>query len=103
MSVLTSVSVYRNGEQTPRATGVLVQLDDISLYIQTLAGGSIPENTFTLYSLVGIPDIQLSDLLIDEVYRDPKSGNPWHYRVRGTPDRNYEAYLSVMVDRTAGS
>jgi hypothetical protein len=103
MSVITSVSVFRNGEQTPRSTGNLVQLDDVSLYIQALSGGSIPENTFTLYSMVGIPDIQLSDLLIDECYRDPKTNTPWQYRVRGTPDLNYGAYLSVQVDRTAGS
>lgn len=103
MSVITTVSVYRNGETTPRHTAIGVQLDDISASVIAASNGAIPENSYTLYSLCGVPDIQLSDLLIDEIYRDFKTNNLWQYRVRGTPDPNYGAYLSVMVIRDAGT
>lgn len=91
--------------QGPIATGVEVQLDNISEFVVASSGGAIPNNSYTLISLGGgIPDIQNGDLLIDE------GTEPWNidthtssgkaeYRASGTPDIYPYDHMEIRVTR----
>lgn len=90
------------------ATGVSVQLDNVSLYVMLAAQGLIPENSYTLISLQGVPNIQRGDLLIDEGlnswnYDTSTQSGKAEYRVSGNPEFFGFHHMEVQVTRYTGT
>ncbi len=96
MSFLTSVTVQRP-QGTTVSTGTPVQIDNISPSVIAASGGMIPQNSMTLISLFGVPDIRTSDFLIDE------NATSTHYRVKGNPEAFDLDHLEVLIVKEVGT
>jgi len=90
------VSVKRKDALVNGLLNVPARIENISLVVIAGSGGAIPYNSFTFYSLEGVPDIKQGDLLTDL-----KTGET--YRVNGTPDPHDEDHLEVMIVKNVGN
>jgi hypothetical protein len=84
------VSTKRAG--VAHLSNVPIRLDNISPIVIAGAGGAIPYNTFTLYSLQGIPDIAQGDLLLDTASTD-------QYRVSGTVEVFDADHIECLIEK----
>lgn len=73
-------------------SNVPIRTDNISLVVIAGSNGAIPFNSFTAYSLQGIPDIAQGDELFD-------TGSTDHYRVSGLPEIHDSDHLAVMITK----
>lgn len=100
MSIITSVTVQRP-QGTTVSTGNLVQIDNISPAVIAASNGMIPQNSYQLISIFGVPDIETSDFLVDENNVDSK-GNTVVYRVNGNPEA-FDDHLECVIERKVGT
>lgn len=100
MAFATTVTVKRAGTQ--RLAHIPVQIDNISLAVIAASGGAIPNNSYMAYSLMGVPDIQQGDLLIDERVSATDirtTSGKAEYRVSGNVEIFDQDHLEVMIVR----
>lgn len=90
MSENLFVNTKRQG--VAHLSSVPIRLDNISPVVIAGAGGAIPYNSYTLFSLQGVPDILNGDLLLDTASTD-------QYRVCGNPEMFEGDHLEVMVEK----
>src|SRR5579859_410074 len=85
-----------------KAQHVPLRFDNVSPIVAAQLGGASPYNTYRIESMVGVPDIETSDQLMDEVNIDPKTGANVLYRVMGNPEQYDGSYLECIVEKIVG-
>src|SRR5579859_4182050 len=99
MGFATLVTVKRGAAGTVKAQHVPLRFDNVSPIVAAQLGGASPYNTYRIESMVGVPDIETSDQLMDEVNVDPKTGANVLYRVMGNPEQYDGSYLACIVEK----
>jgi hypothetical protein len=66
-------------------------------------GGSAPFDSFWISSMVGTPDIQRRDLLVDQVNLDPITNTNMVYRVFGIPHVLDTSYVRLAAEKPVGT
>ena len=86
----TTMTVKRKGVIVDQ--GVAMKVYAVSPQVIADNGGRSPYDSFKLYSLEGVPDIQRQDLLIDE-------NSSVQYRVFGGVHRYEDDYLACLIEQ----
>jgi hypothetical protein len=84
--------VHTQRKQHIHLFNVPIRLDNVSPLVLAGAGGAIPYNTYEMYTLQGIPDIQQGDLLLDTHSTD-------QYRVSGNPEILDTDHIECLIEK----
>jgi hypothetical protein len=99
----TRVAVWRNNIPVAGLSNVPVRIRPMSYKEASELGGSNPSDSFSISTMVGTPDIQRRDLLVDQVNIDPTTSSPKVYRVFGIPHVLDSSYVRLQAETPVGT
>jgi hypothetical protein len=98
----TRVAVWRNNIPVTGLSNVPVRIRPMSYKMATELGGGSPYDSYSISAMVGTPDIQRKDLLVDAVNIDPVTNTNMVYRVFGIPHVLDTSYVRLAAEKAVG-